>query len=85
MQKSFQTVALTIQFAFFNNYCRVVPSFSLTHSQTTQRLTISAISPLFVDRFVRSLRFCYLENIIQKAFLMVAGMKMPSIDEEFKF
>ena len=32
-----------------------------TDSLTTERLALSNISLSFVDRFVRSLRFCYLE------------------------
>ncbi len=34
---------------------------SLTHSLTMSRLALSALSPLVVNRFGRSLRLCYLE------------------------
>ncbi len=32
-----------------------------SHTQTTERLSVSALPSLFVDRFGRSLRFCHLE------------------------
>ena len=34
---------------------------SKTHSAMTSRLAFSTISPLFVDRFGRFLRFCHIE------------------------
>ncbi len=34
---------------------------SLIHSLKTSRLVLSTRSPLYVERFGRSLRFCYLE------------------------
>ncbi len=40
---------------------RVYVTHRLTNSLTIERLAFSAISPLFVDRFKRSLRFCHLE------------------------
>ncbi len=47
-----------------------------------------AISPLFVDRFGRSLRFCNLQftifyNLIRDPFLMVTGVKMSGIGKGF--
>ncbi len=47
---------------------------SLTHSETTYRLAVSAISPLFLNRFGRSLWVYHLE------FNKKAEVKMPDID-----
>ena len=44
-------------------------------------LTSLSISPLFVDRFGRSLRFCHLEFIKEA---ISDGVKMPGIGRRFK-
>ncbi len=54
---------------------------SQTDSLPHSRLAFSTISPLFVDRFGRSLRFCQLR--IRKPFLIVAEVKMVSNCGEF--
>ncbi len=48
----------------------------VTDSLTQRSLTFSAIIPLFVDRFGRSVRICHLEFDKEA---MVVEVKMPSI------
>ena len=45
-------------------------------------LALSTISPLFVDRFGHSLRFCYL-IFYKEAILIVEGVKLAGIVEGF--
>ena len=56
---------------------------TVTHS-LTRRLAISAISPLFVVRLGRSLRFCHLEFDINP-FMIVVGATTPVSVEGFEF
>ncbi len=61
---------------------------SQNHSLTpplTDRLDITAISPLFVDRVGRPLRLFHLEFDERESYIMAAGVKMHSIGGSFEY